>query len=84
MFRRWVCFLISLVLMTGCAGAAELSIGSLEDSPALELDCAAALLVEPDSGQIIFEKNADEQRAVASVTKIMSILLNNSCLFINC
>ena len=75
MFRRWVCFLISLVLMTGCAGAAELSIGSLEDSPALELDCAAALLVEPDSGQIIFEKNADEQRAVASVTKIMSILL---------
>lgn len=75
MFRRWVCVFLSLMLTTGCAASAELSIGSMEESPALELDCVSALLVEPDSGQIIFEKNADEQRAVASVTKIMSILL---------
>lgn len=76
MFRRCVViFLILTLLPTTGAEAVELSVGSMEERPALELDCAAALLVEPDSGQIIFEKNADEKRAVASVTKIMSILL---------
>ena len=45
-----------------------------EETP-LRLRCPSVLLVEAESGQIIFEKNADERRAVASVTKIMSILL---------
>ena len=38
-------------------------------------DCAAAMLLEPESGQILFEMNADAPRAVASVTKVMTILL---------
>ncbi len=79
MFRKCVCALLALVVVmgmaAGSAGAVELSVGVMEDTPALELKCAAALLMEPESGQIIFEKNADERRAVASVTKIMSILL---------
>lgn len=41
----------------------------------MTLPCVSALLVEPESGQIIFEVNADERRPVASVTKIMTILL---------
>lgn len=47
----------------------------LEAEAPIELDCAAAVLIEPDSGQVIFEKNADEVRPVASVTKVMTILL---------
>ena len=46
----------------------------LEDAP-MPLDCAAALLMEADSGQVIFEMNADAPRPVASVTKLMTILL---------
>lgn len=46
----------------------------LESSP-LHLKCAAALLMEADSGQIIFQMNADSPRPVASVTKVMTILL---------
>ena len=34
-----------------------------------------AILVEPTTGTVIFEKNADERVAPASVTKIMSLLL---------
>ena len=79
MFRRCAGLLAVLVavmtVFTGTARADLLSVGPMEEKPPFEMECAAALLVEPDSGQIIFEKNADERRAVASVTKIMSILL---------
>lgn len=78
MLRRCICALAALVVavtFVGTVRADVLSIGPLEDTMPMELNCVSALLVEPDSGQIIFEKNADERRAVASVTKIMSILL---------
>ena len=47
----------------------------LVQSPPMRLDCAAALLMEADSGQVIFQMNADSPRPVASVTKVMTILL---------
>ena len=47
----------------------------LLQSPPFRADCAAVLLMEADSGQIIFEMNADSPRPVASVTKVMTILL---------
>ena len=53
----------------------ELSAAPLLDAPPMQLNCAAALLMEPGSGQIIFEMNADTKRPVASVTKVMTILL---------
>ena len=54
---------------------APLSEAPLETSPPMNLDCAAAVLVEAQSGQILFEQNAETPRAVASVTKVMTILL---------
>lgn len=36
---------------------------------------ASAILCEPESGQVILANNADEPRPMASVTKVMSILL---------
>ncbi|MBQ8507355.1 MAG: D-alanyl-D-alanine carboxypeptidase [Clostridia bacterium] len=53
----------------------DLSLSPLLEAPPMNLDCAAALLLEPESGQIIFEMNADVPRPVASVTKVMTILL---------
>ncbi|NLG25003.1 MAG: D-alanyl-D-alanine carboxypeptidase, partial [Clostridiales bacterium] len=60
---------------TATMPAASLSIAPLEAQPPGEYQCAALILMEPESGQIIFEKNADARREVASITKIMSILL---------
>ena len=59
---------------------APLALPPVSEEPLLEVpplhpDCAAALLMEADSGQIIFQMNADSQRPVASVTKVMTILL---------
>jgi len=47
----------------------------LEPQAPIDLECEAALLMQPDSGQVIFELNADASRAVASVTKVMTILI---------
>ncbi|WP_346868361.1 MULTISPECIES: D-alanyl-D-alanine carboxypeptidase family protein [unclassified Clostridium] len=40
-----------------------------------EPQAKSVILLEPNSGKIIYEKNADEQFAPASVTKIMTMLL---------
>ena len=41
----------------------------------IAVEARSALLIEPTSGKILFEKNADEKFAPASVTKIMTMLL---------
>ena len=40
-----------------------------------EISAPSAILIDQSSGHVLFEKNADEQRACASVTKIMTLLL---------
>ena len=35
----------------------------------------SALLMEAGTGQVLYEKNADEQRSPASITKIMTLIL---------
>lgn len=40
-----------------------------------ELDCGAAVLIDPATRQVLYEHGADERRAVASLTKMMTALL---------
>ena len=40
-----------------------------------QLWAVSAILIDANSGNVIFEKNADEPRAIASTTKIMTVLL---------
>ncbi|EFB75636.1 D-alanyl-D-alanine carboxypeptidase family protein [Subdoligranulum variabile] len=40
-----------------------------------DVPCEAAILVDEDSGTVLYEKNADEQRPIASITKVMTLLL---------
>ena len=71
--RLAACLIAALLVLPG--GAKALSAAPLEGGAPEKYDCAAALLVEPDSSQIVFALNAGEKRPVASVTKIMTILL---------
>ena len=43
--------------------------------PTLPLSAASALLMEKESGQVLYEQNSQEQMEPASVTKIMTLLL---------
>ena len=40
-----------------------------------DVPCAAAILIDEDSGAVLYEKNAEEKRPVASITKVMTLLL---------
>ncbi len=51
----------------------EVYTASLEDG--MNVDAKSALLIEPISGAVLYEKNPDEKFAPASVTKIMTMLL---------
>ena len=45
------------------------------DSDPLDLECKSAILLEANTGTVLYEKNADEPLPPASVTKIMTLLL---------
>lgn len=77
MWRRLcaACAALCMLLCARPACAASLSEGAMVEGVPVTLSCVSALLAEPESGQILFEMNADERRPVASVTKIMTILL---------
>ncbi|MBQ9263290.1 MAG: D-alanyl-D-alanine carboxypeptidase [Clostridia bacterium] len=47
----------------------------LEEGTPMTLTAPSAVLMEADTGAVIFEKNAQEQRPVASVTKLMTLLI---------
>jgi D-alanyl-D-alanine carboxypeptidase (penicillin-binding protein 5/6) len=67
-----LCFLLAFSIFSGSAGTkafAEVY------QPALTIDAGAAILIEPLTGKILFEQNPDERLALASVTKVMTILL---------
>ena len=69
MKRVWI---VSLCVMIMCTGVVAHAQPMLET---IDVQCAAAILVEQKSGQVIYEKNADARQPVASVTKTMAILL---------
>ena len=52
-----------------------LSEAPMEEGTPFTLTSPSAILMEPETGRVIFEKQADARRPVASVTKVMTILL---------
>lgn len=74
-----LCLLLAfqLILCNGINVLAEKEPAKKEPakSDPLNVDAKSAILLEPDSGKILFEKNSHEKLAPASVTKIMTMLL---------
>ena len=64
MWKRIVCLLLAVCCLTGMAAAAELDVAA-----------PSAILMERSTGTVLFEKNAHERLAPASVTKVMTLLL---------
>lgn len=69
--------LCALLLALGLVplGTAAVRTAPMEETVPVEITAPSAILVEAETGTVIFEKNADEQRPVASVTKLMTLLL---------
>lgn len=70
-------FLLSLMMPGALCLAQE-----AEETPELSLYATAAVLMDADSGRVLYGKNADEPMAMASTTKIMTciVVLENASL----
>jgi len=74
-FRNVFCLILSLIFTMQLFGLSAKAEGENKDDKGIVVDAKSALLMEPASGKIIYEKNSHERFAPASVTKIMTMLL---------
>ena len=72
-----IAFILTVIIIAGVAvtpiGAVPSTDGNKENE--MKFNCRSALLMEADTGKVLFEQNADEALPPASVTKIMTLLL---------
>ncbi|MED4083079.1 D-alanyl-D-alanine carboxypeptidase [Halalkalibacterium halodurans] len=61
-----VCLVVGMIAPVGLAA---------EKQPNLAKEASSAIVIERDTGQVLFEKNSDEKLPPASMTKIMTLLL---------
>ena len=73
MKNRKFSILLFLLMVTISLNTIQLSVKA--EGEGINVEAKSALLVEPISGKILFEKNSHEKFAPASVTKIMTMLL---------
>jgi len=71
--KRFTAFFTAIAAAVSFIAANILTVGAQQSEPTVS--AVSAVLINADTGGIIFEKNADEKRAVASTTKIMTALL---------
>ncbi len=72
-----LCLLLALLTMLRSYAAAADTLQHIipAGTSTLDVPCAAAVLIDEDSGTVLYEKNADQQRPIASITKVMTLLL---------
>ncbi|WP_395760609.1 D-alanyl-D-alanine carboxypeptidase family protein [Bacillus sp. 3G2] len=68
--KRFIVIITVLTLF--CSMVVTSGSASAETSPAIDVKAGSAILVEAHSGKILYQKNADESLAIASMTKMMS------------
>ena len=69
MMKKFLSVILALAL------AIQLFIFSVSADEPFTLDAKSAILMEAESGMVLFEQNADEALPPASVTKVMTLLL---------
>lgn len=70
MLKKWVAIALSTILMLGVSPI----MGSAEDAD-LAPNAKSAVLMDMDTGTILYEKNSHEALPPASITKVMTMLL---------
>jgi serine-type D-Ala-D-Ala carboxypeptidase (penicillin-binding protein 5/6) len=74
LWRRTMKKLLIMILIAAILPCKAFAIETLGED-AIKLPVASAVLIEKNSGEVIYEKNAHAKMAPASVTKIMTLLL---------
>ncbi|HBJ1650242.1 D-alanyl-D-alanine carboxypeptidase family protein [Clostridium botulinum] len=76
--KRIISFTLIFVLTIILIPIGAVNASMIEDevkAEGMNVEAKSALLIEPTTGKVVYEKNPDEKFAPASVTKIMTMLL---------
>lgn len=71
-FKRKISLFLVVIFIASLITSVKVN---AEEGKGLDVEARSALLIEPSSGNILYEKNSHEKFAPASVTKIMTMLL---------
>ncbi len=75
LYRIAAAVMLIAVLAQNTVFAEETAQNTTVNSTAVSLSSPSAILMEASTGTVLFEKNPDEMRSPASITKIMTLLL---------
>lgn len=76
--KKWSLFLFCMILVVSSGQkvlAAEETQEDIQNDTGLTLYAQSAVLMDADSGRILYAKNANSQMAMASTTKIMTLMI---------
>lgn len=71
--KKVLCYVLTIILMASSLCLKQNTCKAAEGD--IEITSRSAILIEASTGQVLYEKNADEQLRPASVTKVMTLLL---------
>ena len=74
-FKVTAALALGLMSCFAQAGGAVAATAAIAASSSLSVSAASAIVIDGDSGQVLWQKNAHQRRAMASTTKIMTGLL---------
>ena len=74
-FKRTLSFALAFSLIICLFTWQPSTISALEVAGEMKFDCTSAILMDADTGTVLFEQNPDTPLPPASVTKIMTLLL---------
>lgn len=75
MIFRSIAIILVIALVAAVTPITGAAATALNPPPPPAVQSAAAILIEQRTGQVIWEHNADQRRAIASTTKVMTALL---------
>lgn len=73
--KRLFCLVISVLLMLNMSAFAEKATQVDTDVSAKLISAKSGILMEQSTGEVLYEQNPDERLQIASVTKVMTMLL---------
>lgn len=73
--KKIISWVLTVLVITGCFAGNKVTVRAEDGQDVGSLFAASAVLMDADSGRILYEKNGQEQRPMASTTKIMTCIL---------
>lgn len=75
MNKKWICFIVSLLYVMTATITTTFAAQQYPNLTDLALQSKSAVLMEPQTGTILYEQNSHKKLPPASVTKVMTLLL---------